>query len=113
MKTMKAMAVVAVCLFTLLMAPSGVAQVTLNPLFVVVVGQNSSPYQGEDFLGGGEFAQQFGLSSGAYISEADLGVSGGVGCTFTMTITSGLAPNGGLGDNMVTKERNGDLRAGG
>lgn len=98
MRTAKRMSAATVFPFTLLMAPSGFAQILMNaPIELLVVGENN-PYSLEDLGGPSKYAQEFSLSSDAWVSRVDLSFAKPATCTFSVLIVGGFNEDGTFSD---------------
>src|SRR5580700_4842192 len=102
---MKPFAVVGLLLLTLAAGTKLSAQVSA-PLVSIVVGENTPTTSTENIAG--LSAQQFTLSSGAYLSNIQLTLigdilnpAGGSNCAFTYAITNQLNADGSLGTSWL------------
>jgi hypothetical protein len=111
---MKPFAVVGLLLLTLAVGTKLSAQVS-TPLVSIVVGENTPTTSTENIAGLN--AQQFTLSSGAYVSNIQLTLigdilnpAGGNNCAFTYAITNQLNTDGSLGTSWL--QANGSVTLG-
>jgi hypothetical protein len=102
---MKKIAMV-VC-FLAVLTPSVFAQVVQPPFESVIVGENNPSSGGE----GAHIAQEFALSSGAFVNRVDLGLYAvpdftqlGATCTFSIAIVDSLGPGGSLGSILLQRD---------